>query len=61
MEIKVNSDNVSYSQDYIQAEYKYQYTKAEKVGNQLVVSKLHSQEEFQCFTRYNNFNDMTLT
>lgn len=46
MDIKVDSDIVIYSEDYIEAKYDYQYTKAEKVGNRLVVSTFESCEWF---------------
>lgn len=38
MDIKVNSDNVKYSENYIEAKYEYQYTRANRDGNKITVS-----------------------
>jgi hypothetical protein len=36
--VRVQSDNVRYQNDYIEADYVYQSTKVEKQGDQIVVS-----------------------
>lgn len=38
MELKVDSPNVNYTPQYIESKYEYQYTKAEKSGQQILVS-----------------------
>lgn len=40
MEIKVNSENVKYSDNYIEAKYEYQYTRATRDGNKITVSDM---------------------
>lgn len=37
MEIVVNSPNVKYTENYIETKYTYEYTRAEKQGNQILV------------------------
>lgn len=39
MEIKINSDNVKYHENYIEAKYEYQYTKSTRDGNKITVSE----------------------
>lgn len=39
MEIKVNSENVKYTKDYIEAKYDYQFTKVDTDGNKITVSR----------------------
>lgn len=40
MEINVNSENVKYSDNYVEAKYEYQYTRATRDGNKIMVSDI---------------------
>lgn len=37
MDIKVNSDKVKYTENYIESKYEYQYTRANRDGNKITV------------------------
>lgn len=39
MELKVDSPNVNYTPEYIESQYEYQYTRAEKNGKEILVSR----------------------
>lgn len=41
MQVVVNSPNVKYTENYIESKYDYQYTKAKKEGNQILVSNFN--------------------
>lgn len=40
MELKVDSPNVNYTPEYIESKYEYQYTRAEKNGKEILVSRV---------------------
>ncbi|KAK9888005.1 hypothetical protein WA026_000290 [Henosepilachna vigintioctopunctata] len=47
MEVIVNSENVKYSDNYIESRYDYQYTTSERIGNQITVTPKTEQLVFR--------------